>query len=315
MNQTNEQIAIRVSIVTIIGNIILSIFKFLAGIFGHSTAMVSDSVHSLSDVLSTIVVIIGTKMSAKKPDSGHPYGHERLECVSAIVLAIMLGATGIGIGLIAAQNIISGNYSSAVMPSVIPMIAAIVSILSKEAMYWYTRAAGKKIGSGALMADAWHHRSDALSSIGSLAGIIGARMGVLVLDSIAGLIISLFILKVSYDIFRDSISKMTDNACDEQTIELIKNLILSTEGVIEIDSIKTRKFGERIYVDVEFSTDASITLQQAHCIAQKAHDAVEKEILAVKHCMIHVNPYAVPHHPDINNNAATAKRKDNNNTI
>ena len=171
-----QKTANKVSIVTIIGNLILSLMKLFAGIFAHSSAMISDAIHSASDVFCTIVVIIGIKISSKRPDKEHPYGHERMECVAAIVLSIVLFITGLGIGVDAFETIISGDYSNIQVPGVLALIAAIVSILVKEAMYWYTRHYAKKIDSSALMADAWHHRSDAFSSIGALIGIAGARM-------------------------------------------------------------------------------------------------------------------------------------------
>ena len=191
--QTAEQTAMRVSAVSIIGNIILSLFKLMAGIVAHSGAMISDAVHSASDVFSSIVVIIGVKLSAKASDKEHPYGHERMECVAAVILAGILLATGLGIGLEAVKNIVSRDYQSLAVPGILAEIAAIVSIVSKEAMYQYTRWNAKKIDSSALMADAWHHRSDALSSVGALLGIFGARMGYPVLDPVASLIICVFI--------------------------------------------------------------------------------------------------------------------------
>ena len=172
-----QKVANKVSIITIIGNVILSVIKLLAGIIAHSTAMISDAIHSASDVFSTFVVIIGIKLSSKEPDKEHPYGHERLECVAAIILAMVLFITGLGIGFEALKNILHGNYSDLQIPGILALIAAIVSIVSKEAMYWYTRYYAKKIDSSALMADAWHHRSDAFSSIGALIGIGGARLG------------------------------------------------------------------------------------------------------------------------------------------
>ena len=156
--QTAEQTAMRVSMVSIVGNIILSLFKLVAGIVAHSGAMISDAVHSASDVFSSIVVIIGVKLSAKASDKEHPYGHERMECVAAVILAGILLATGLGIGLEAVKNIVSRDYQSLAVPGILAEIAAIVSIVSKEAMYQYTRWNAKKIDSSALMADAWHHR-------------------------------------------------------------------------------------------------------------------------------------------------------------
>ena len=174
-NETDfQRVANRVSLITIIGNVVLSVIKLLAGVIAHSNAMISDAVHSASDVFSTFVVIIGIKLASKKPDKEHPYGHERMECVAAIVLAIVLFITGLGIGMDALRNILNGNYSDLQVPGILALIAAIVSIISKEGMYWYTRYNAKKIDSSALMADAWHHRSDAFSSIGALFGIGGA---------------------------------------------------------------------------------------------------------------------------------------------
>ena len=172
-----QRVANRVSILTIVGNVVLSVLKLLAGIVAHSNAMISDAIHSASDVFSTFVVIIGIKFTSKQPDKEHPYGHERMECVAAIILAIVLFITGLGIGFDALKNILHGNYRDIQMPGILALIAAIISIVSKEGMYWYTRYYAKKIDSGALMADAWHHRSDAFSSIGALIGIAAARLG------------------------------------------------------------------------------------------------------------------------------------------
>lgn len=157
-------------------------------------------------------------------------------------------------------------------------------------MYWYTRNIAKKIKSNALMADAWHHRSDALSSIGSLIGIGGAMLGFKLLDPIASIIICLCIIKVAFDIFMDSVNKMIDRSCSDSFIEQIKNLILSIDGVIEIDSIKTRLFGNKIYIDIEVSANENLSLKEAHQIAQNIHDEVESNFEEVKHCMVHMNP-------------------------
>lgn len=285
-----RQVANRVSLVTIIGNIALSVIKLLAGIIAHSSAMISDAVHSASDVFSTFVVIIGIKLASKKPDKEHPYGHERMECVAAIVLAMVLFITGLGIGLEAVKNIIHGNYGDLQVPGILALIAAIVSIISKEAMYWYTRYYAKKIDSSALMADAWHHRSDAFSSIGALIGIGASRLGYPVMDSIASLVIFVFIVKAAFDIFKDAIDKMVDHACDEGTEKQIYDCVMKNENVMGIDLLQTRVFGNKIYVDVEIQADASYTLQKAHDIAEAVHDDIEKSFPKVKHIMVHVNP-------------------------
>lgn len=285
-----QRVANKVSFVTIIGNILLSVMKLIAGFIAHSNAMISDAIHSASDVFSTFVVIIGIKLASKKADKEHPYGHERLECVAAIVLSMVLFITGFGIGAAALKNITSGDYNNIVVPGVLALVAAIVSIVSKEAMYWYTRYNAKKIDSSALMADAWHHRSDAFSSIGALIGIAGARLGFPIMDSIASLIIFVFIIKAAYDIFKDAIDKMVDHACDDATVNKIRECVMKHDDVLGIDMLQTRIFGNKIYVDLEIETDGSYTLSKAHTIAETVHDDIEKSFPKVKHIMVHVNP-------------------------
>lgn len=285
-----QRVANKVSFVTIIGNILLSVMKLIVGFIAHSNAMISDAIHSASDVFSTFVVIIGIKLASKKADKEHPYGHERLECVAAIVLSMVLFITGFGIGAAALKNITSGDYNNIVVPGILALVAAIVSIVSKEAMYWYTRYNAKRIDSSALMADAWHHRSDAFSSIGALIGIAGARLGFPIMDSIASLIIFVFIIKAAYDIFKDAIDKMVDHACDDDTVNHIRECVMKHEDVLGIDMLQTRIFGNKIYVDLEISTDGSYTLSKAHTIAESVHDDIEKSFPKVKHIMVHVNP-------------------------
>lgn len=288
---SNEAIAMKVSFVSIIVNVVLSVFKFIAGVIAHSSAMVSDAVHSASDVFSTFVVIIGVKISSKEADENHQYGHERLESVASIILAMVLCATGLGIGGSGIRNITTGQYKQSVIPGILALVAAVVSIAVKEAMYWYTRMYAKKIDSTALMADAWHHRSDALSSIGSLIGIAGSIMGYRMCDSVASIVICVFIVKAAVDIFKDAISRMTDESCSKEVENRMADVILGREGVKRIDSLKTRKFGAKIYIDVEISVDGELKLIEAHAIAENVHDEIEKEFPGVKHCMVHVNPY------------------------
>lgn len=287
---TFERVANRVAWVTIAGNIFLSILKVVAGILAHSSAMISDAIHSASDVFSTVVVMIGVKLASKESDKEHPYGHERLECVAAIVLSMVLFITGLGIGVDAGKTILHGNKEDIPVPGMLALIAAVVSIVSKEAMYWYTRYHAQKIDSGALMADAWHHRSDSFSSIGALIGIAGARLGFPVMDSIASLVIFVFIAKAAYDIFKDAMDKMVDHCCDEQTEQEIYDCVMKHEKVMGIDLLQTRIFGNKIYVDVEIQVNGSYTLWEAHTIAEEVHEEIERTFPKVKHIMVHVNP-------------------------
>lgn len=293
-NQSFEVIATRVSMVSIVGNVILSLVKLLAGIFAHSAAMVSDAVHSGSDVLSSIIVIIGVKISAKESDDHHPYGHERFECVAAIVLSVILFVTGLFIGIDAVETIAAGNYQDLTVPGLPALLAAILSIVSKEAMYHYTVRYADKYDSGALRADAWHHRSDAFSSIGALIGIVGARMGLRILDPLASLVICLFIAKAAWDIFMDAIDKMVDHACDEETEKALRECAASQPGVLAVDLLHTRVFGNKIYVDLEIAADGENTLFAAHAIAEAVHNAIESQFPKVKHIMVHVNPRTAP---------------------
>ena len=290
-NQT-EQIAMKVSSVSIVGNMILSLFKLFVGILAHSSAMVSDAFHSASDVFSSVIVIIGVKLSAKQSDKGHPYGHERLECVAAIVLAVILLITGCFIGRDALEQMTHVHTAGFefVVPGKLALVAAVISILVKEAMYWYTRHYARLIDSGALMADAWHHRSDALSSVGALIGIAGARQGYPVLESVASLMICLLILKAAYEIFADAVHKMVDHSCDPETEQAIRDCVLTNPEVLRIDIFRTRVFGNRIYADIEISIDGTKTLFESHAIAAQVHDAVEQAFPKLKHIMIHVNP-------------------------
>lgn len=285
-----EQVVMKVSRVSIFANIFLSVFKLIAGVAASSGAMVSDAIHSASDVFSTLIVIAGVKISRKEADKEHPYGHERMECVAAILLAVVLFLTGIGIGYSGIQKIAAGRYEKMAVPGVFALMAAVVSILVKEWMFWYTKYYARRINCGALMADAWHHRSDALSSVGSFAGIFGARIGYPVMDPAAGVLICVFIVKAAYDIFKDAVDKMVDKSCDDSMVEQLRNTVLGQQGVIRVDNLVTREFGNRIYVDVEIAADGKKSLNETHAIAEAVHNRIEEDYPNVKHIMVHVNP-------------------------
>ena len=289
-NENTEKTAMRVAMVSILVNVVLALGKLAAGILASSGAMISDAVHSASDVFSTFVVIIGIRLSGKKADEEHPYGHERMECVAAIVLAVVLAITGLEIGAAGMKKILGGRYEELTIPGVLALAAAVTSILIKEWMYWYTRFHAKKINSPALMADAWHHRSDSLSSIGAFVGVLGARLGFPVMDALASVIICVFILKAAYDIFKDAIDKMVDKACDKEMEEELKELVAAQPGVRGVDTLRTRTFGNKIYVDVEILADGNLSLNESHAIAEQVHNVIEDRFREVKHIMVHVNP-------------------------
>ena len=288
--QNPQTIVNRVTSIGIIGNVILSLFKFRAGIFGHSSAMVSDAIHSLSDVLATFIAWLGIRLSMQAPDREHPYGHERLECVASLLLGAILFGTGLMIGLSGLKTILAGHYEELQAPECIALIAAVVSIATKEGMFWYTRHYAKVLNSAAFMADAWHHRSDALSSIGSLIGIGGAMLGFPILDPLASVAIAVCIIKVAYDILKDAVSKMLDTACSSEYEKKLADFISAQDGVDRLDVLHTRMFGNKIYIDAEISVDGDKSLTDAHEIAESVHTQVEKHFDNIKHIMIHVNP-------------------------
>ena len=297
---TNEQInaqpnqqdfqaaATKVSVISMATNVILTIAKFAAGVVAHSGAMISDAVHSASDIFSGLIVLIGVRISSKAPDDKHPYGHERFECVAALLLSGILALVGGTIGVNAVKDIIGGHVQEA--PGILALVAAVISIVTKETLFWYTRGYAKKYRSTALHAEAWHQRSDALSSIGALIGIAGARMGVPVMEPIASLIIALFILRVAVRIFRNAIDQMVDHSASEETEAAFRETAMEQPGVQGVELLRTRMFGNRVYVDLEIAADPELSLAAAHEIAERVHDAIEQTYPDVKHIMVHVNP-------------------------
>ncbi len=287
-SQTHQE-ALRVSGLSILVNLLLTAGKLAAGLLARSGAMISDAVHSASDVFSTLIVMIGVKLSGKESDREHPYGHERMECVAAILLSGILLATGLLIGYQGIRSILS-EREELQSPGILAAVAAGVSILTKELLFHYVRHQARKLDSPALMAEAWHHRSDALSSIGALAGILGARAGFPVLDPLASVVICVFIAKAAFDIFRDAVNKMVDHSCDEETETAIRLCAVEQPEVARIDLLRTREFGNRIYIEMEIAVDGELPLRQAHAVAERVHDEIEQRVPKVKHIMIHVNP-------------------------
>ena len=198
--------------------------------------------------------------------------------------------SGLFIGHTAIEKINSGNAQEFTVPGVLALVAAIISIVGKEAMYWYTRFYAVRLDSGALMADAWHHRSDALSSIGALIGITGARMGFPLMDTVASLVICIFIIKAAYDIFKDAINKMVDRSCSDEMEKDMVECAMHQDGVLGVDSIQSRVFGNKIYVDIQICAAGEMTLTQSHQLSKRVHDALENKFTKIKHITVCVNP-------------------------
>ena len=293
IRERNRTVA-QMSAVGIGGNVLLAVFKLVAGIIGNSMALVSDAVHSTSDVLATAVAYVGDRISRREADENHPYGHERFEQLASAVLALILASVGIGIGVAGVQtalDIVSADGAAVgEAPGVLALVAATVSIAVKEAMFWYTRHGARAIGSDVFMADAWHHRSDALSSVAALIGVGAARLGFPLGDPIASIVICLFVLKVAWDVGRDAVGKLVDETGGEELNALIAQHVLSCEGIDHIDSVLTRQFGSQFYADVEVAMDGTLSLDEAHRRAEAVHDLIERECPDVKHVTVHVNP-------------------------
>ena len=290
-NSKSEEVAVKVSCANIVCNAALSMIKLFAGIFAYSGAMISDAINSISDVFSSVIVIIGVKVANKESDREHQYGHERFECVTEIILAIILLVTALFIGHEGIELIVSGKYKNIKTPKLFALYVAGISIVMKEIMFTFTFHYAKKLKSSALKGVAWDNQSDVLLTSCVFISIITTRFGFPRFDVISRLIIALLILKVAYGIFKDSIGKMVDRSCSEEFEKEILSCVLEVAGVMSVDLLKTRVFGNKIYVDVEIGIDAQTILEQSHEIAQGVHNVIESRFSDVKHIMVHVNPF------------------------
>ncbi len=273
-----------------LGNAFLAVFKLLAGILGSSVAMLSDAIHSISHVFTTLIALAGVKAGERKEDEGHPYGHERMECIASLILGLILVYAAYSIAKEGLTAIVTGSYRTIGVPGMIALVAAVVSILVNEGMYLYVRYFAEKIHSSAFMAAALHDRSDSLSSVGSLIGIVGAMVGFPIMDSLAALLICVFLLKSAYDILKEALDEMLDVSGGRKLDQELTEYISAQAGVVQVDCLKSRLFGNKVYVDLEVEVDGHMPLSDAHCIAQDIHDQVEKQFPNVKHIMIHENP-------------------------
>lgn len=294
MNGDRQQDIYKVTIWGSIVNFILLIFKFIAGVLGHSSAMVADAIHSLSDFATDIIVLFFVRISSKPADTTHKYGHGKFETLATAFIGFALLAVGIGILIEGTKNIVAvvrGEVLQA--PGVIALLAAAVSIISKEILYQYTVYKGRKINSQAVVANAWHHRSDAFSSIGTLVGIAGAMfLGEKwrVLDPVAAVIVSVFILKVAIDILRNSLEELMEHSLPDAEEEEIKQIILSTNGVESPHHLRTRRIGNRVAIEVHIRMNGDMTLTKAHQITTEVEQQLKLRFGENTHIGIHTEP-------------------------
>ena len=284
----------RVSFVAIIANVGLCILKLGAGLLYHSAALVSDAAHSLTDICSTMIVLIGTRLAKKQKDEDHQYGHEKYESIAGMLLSALLIVTGCFIVYNAISTVVSvlNGVGMAEIPGWPPLVVALISIAVKEFMYHYARRTAKAVGSTVLLADAWHQRLDALTSVGSLIGVGGALLGFPLLDPIASFAIALVVLKISFGILLNSIRQVTDKAMDASAYEALRQLVSGTDGVLRVDSLQTRSYVNQYCLDIRIAVAPSLTVQEAHRICHAVEDKIAAQFPNIKSCIVHVNPYA-----------------------
>ena len=291
---SREKEIYKVTIVGSVVNFLLLVFKFFAGIAGHSAAMLADAVHSLSDFVTDIIVIVFVRISNKPEDKGHDYGHGKYETLATAIIGLLLLCVGFGIFWNGASSIYTflrgGQLES---PGVVALVAALVSIVSKEILYQYTVIQGKKLNSQAVIANAWHHRSDALSSIGTAIGIGGAILlgdHWRVLDPVAAVVVSFFIMKVSVRLLIPCVDELLEKSLPEDVEKEIEQTVLSFPGVSQPHHLRTRRIGNYYAIELHVRMDGKITLEEAHSTATAIENKLKEMFGKGTHVGIHVEP-------------------------
>lgn len=289
-NDNRYYLSKRVSIISLLINILLTILKVLIGFAYSSRALIADGIHSLSDMASTIVILISIKFSHSPADEEHPYGHGKAEAIGTSILAIILIITGILLIRDAVISIYSGKISIPGRPA---LWMALISIFVKEWLYRYTIKTGQEIKSKGLIADAHHHRSDALSSIAALIGVVGARLGYLFFDPLAGLVVALFIARIGFTILRDAINELMDGVPDNKKIGKFKEITRNVEGVIEVGDIKLRSYGPQIFIDLSVVVEDRLSVVEGHQVATDVKSRIMSADDSVAEVMVHIDPEKV----------------------
>ena len=286
--ETRYDEANKVTLQAIGWNVFLAFIKIIAGILGKSSVMIADGLHSASDIITSMGVLIGNYISSKPFDKEHNYGHEKAETLVSFLLSIILVGVALSIGYEASKSLF--NIEGIAIPTLLPLVVSIISILIKEYQYRITIRIAKKINSPALKADAWHHRSDALSSIAAFVGIGGAMLGFKILEPLASIVVALFVCKVGYDILKNAVNELMDVSIDETYENEIKKIAQLTEGVMNLGSLRTRKHGASAYVDLVICVDGKLTVTSGHDIATNLEKKIQNDINIVKGITVHVEP-------------------------
>jgi cation diffusion facilitator family transporter len=280
--------AARISWITLIGNIILTVLKALISILTGSLVVLSDAAHSASDAFSTILVLLGLRIANQPPDEKHPYGHSRAETIVAKIIALMLVLIGLNFGFTAIKAMWQGNYH---VPGASALWISLISIVSKEIMYQYTYRVGKRIDSPALMADAWHHRSDAISSVAALIGVFFARLGYPIFDPLMTIVVAAILIKVGWDMVFTIIDELMDAQVEPEIIEHLEQAILKVESVHSVRNLKVHKYGAEHHVDCTITVSPKLDVSGGHYLSHEVEDRIKEKLSTVTHVDIHVEPH------------------------
>ena len=268
-------------------NALLGFIKLIGGIFFHSHALVADGVHSFSDLFTDIMVLFASKYGSQDADDSHPYGHQRIETAATLMLALVLILAGAGIAYDSLDEIIHGSHT---IPRWLALPIAALSIFANEGLFHYTKRIGQRIRSDLIIANAWHHRSDAASSVVVLIGLIGSMMGYAYLDALAAVIVGLMVIKMGLSYGWDSVKELVDSAVEPQMTSKIEQIILSVDGVQKIHQLRSRLMGRDIFIDVHVLVPPFISVSEGHFIAQHVHHALMKQLDRIKDVTVHIDP-------------------------
>ena len=287
-DEVRFQKAKKVSLVSIIGNLLLTITKLIAGFFAGSTALIADAFHSASDLIGTVILLKGMQIAHQPADENHPFGHHRAETITSEILAVILMITAAGIGYEGLRILASNNI---VVPQAAAVYVAILSIAAKEGMYRYSAKIGNEINSDAIIADAWHHRSDAFSSIAALVGIVGSRFGMTFMDPVAALFVALLIFRAGVQIYRKAVSALMDTAPSDEKLKELMDVIIAVDGVKQVDDLRVRRYGSKMIIDLKISVLPELTVEEGHNVAARTKVKVLDTDDSIQDVLIHVNPY------------------------
>ena len=292
--EAREKQIFRVTLLGSVGNLLLLAFKAVAGVVGHSAAMVADAAHSLSDFVTDLIVLLFVHVSEKPQDESHDYGHGKFETFATFLIGVGLMAAAVGIIVSGALKIVAWLQGEELeTPGMLALWAALVSIVVKELLYRYTVAQGRRLGSQAVVANAWHHRSDALSSIGAAIGIGGAILlgrRWTVLDPLASIVVGAMLVKVAWDLLATSVGELTEQSLPEETEREIEELIKSVPGASEPHNLRTRRIGGRIAIETHIRMDGSLPLKEAHELASAIESKLKERFGEQTHVIVHMEP-------------------------